>query len=148
MPPIWPRLQGGACVQAFPKVVTRFSELLPAGWDWSASKGGALAATEGSTSEDAREFAESQKGLYSLMSALVLNSLGHVLLKVRSPTACQGRGVGGGGSGPCVWGIWVSHQDVLQLQAGSLGQAHLTFGLGLLNCGLQLLQTPVFVCAW
>ena len=75
-------------MQAFPKVVTRFSELLPAGWDWSAAKGGAMAATEGSTSEDAREFAESQKGLYSLMGALVLNSLGHVLLKVGPRAAC------------------------------------------------------------
>ena len=76
-------------VQAFPKAVGRFGELLPTGWDWSAAKGGAMGATEGSTSEEAREFAEAQKGLYSLMGALVQNSLGHVLLKVLSlPHKC------------------------------------------------------------
>ena len=41
---------------------------------------GAMAATEAPTSEDARKFAEPQKGLYSPMGNLVQNSLGHVLL--------------------------------------------------------------------
>ena len=59
--------------------MARFRALLPAQWDWSGGKGGA----EGATSEEAREFGEVQKALYSLLAALVNSGLTQALLGVR-----------------------------------------------------------------
>ena len=64
------------CAQAFPAAMARFRALLPPGWDWSGGK------TEGATSEEAREFGDVQKALYSLLAALVNSSLSGALLAV------------------------------------------------------------------
>lgn len=79
-----PALQLSCWLQVFPAAMTRFQGLLPAQWDWSGGRG---AGAEGAPSEEAREFGDVQKAMYSLLAALVNSGLTRALLAVRTMPA-------------------------------------------------------------